>query len=89
MRTSLTEIERIENWLLKRGDVEDRLVTEARVLSGVEWKDKVRWQSTAYDLIQLYGHKKLREEVKSVEHQLFQTSKYRPFQNRIRAIFKR
>lgn len=84
----MTEIEQIENWLLKRGDVRDRLVTEARMLSDPEFRKKVHWQSATYELIQVHGREKLREEIKTIEHQLFQNSKYRSFQDRIRSIFK-
>ncbi|MEP1096075.1 MAG: hypothetical protein ABJG78_13255 [Cyclobacteriaceae bacterium] len=88
MRTSLIEIEQIENLLLRRGDLSNRLVTEAKALSNPELRKKVQLQSTTYDLVNLYGRGKLREEIKAVEHQLFNTSKYRMFQNRIRSLFK-
>lgn len=89
MRTSLTEVAQIENWLLRRGDLSDRLVMEAKVLSSPEMVDKAQWQSATYDLAHLYGREKLREEIKAVEHRLFHTSKYKSFQDRIRSIFKR
>ena len=89
MRTSLIEIEQLENWLLDQGDVQDRLVTEAKILSGTEWKEKAHWQSKSYDVIRLYGREKLRQEIEAVEHQLFHSKKYKPFQRTIRSIFKR
>ncbi|MEO1054982.1 MAG: hypothetical protein AAFX87_30390 [Bacteroidota bacterium] len=89
MRTSLTETEQIEQWLLKRGDTGELLVTEARVLSSPELKEKARWQMATYDLVHLYGREKLRQEIKEVEQQLFHHSRYRSFQQKIRSIFKR
>lgn len=89
MRTSLSEISQIENYLLERGDIEERLVLEARLLANPEMKDRAHWQMTVYELVHLYGREKLLEEIKEVEHLLFQTPKYRSFQDRIRSIFKR
>ncbi len=87
MRTSLNEIAQLENLLLEQGDVADRLVTEANVLTSSEMAEKAVWQARTYDLIHLYGREKLLEEVRAVEHRLFKTSSYRSFQDRIRSIF--
>lgn len=89
MMTSLTETEQIEKYLLKRGDIQERLVTEARILSSPEVKEKAHWQAAAYDLAHLYGRKKLVDEIKAIEHKLFHTQKYRSFQDRIRSIFNK
>ena len=88
MKISLIEIEEIENWLIKRGSIQDRLITEAKMLSSPEFKEKVHWQSTAYDLINRYGREKLHQEIKAVEYELFHSNKYRSFQDRILSIFK-
>lgn len=88
MRTSLIEIEQIENWLLKKGDIQNRLVTEARVLSNAEWKNLSQWQAESYELIRHYGREKLRQEIKEVERQLFHSEKHTPFQKLIHSIFK-
>ncbi|MEM0941356.1 MAG: hypothetical protein AAF600_15545 [Bacteroidota bacterium] len=88
MRTSLTETKQIEDWLLKQGAIQNRLLLEAKMLSNPKVKENVQWQSYTYDLIRLYGREKLREEIKAIQHTLFQTPKYRSFQDRIRSIFK-
>lgn len=88
MRTSLIEIEQIEDFLLKRGEVEDRLVTEAKILSNPELKELTHWQVKSYDLIQQYGREKLRLEIKAAEYRIFHASKYKSFQSRIQSIFK-
>lgn len=89
MRTSLIETAQIENWLQHHEDVQNRLVMEAKILSNSKLREKAQWQSVTYELVHLYGQKKLRKEIKVIEHQLFHTSKYRSFQHRIRSIFKR
>jgi hypothetical protein len=89
MRTSLIDIEKIENWLLERGDIQERLLTESRVLSNTEWRDQAQWQSESYELIRLYGREKLREEIKVIEHNVFHTKKHQRFQNLIKSVFTR
>lgn len=88
MRTSLIEIEKIENWLLEKGDIQERLITEARVLSDSAWKDNAHWQSESYDLIGFYGREKLRQEIKEVERQLFYAKEHAFFQKLIHKIFR-
>lgn len=88
MRTSLIEVEQIEDMLLKRGPIEDRLVTEAKVLSNPELKELTQWQLRSYDLIQQYGREKLHLEIKAIEYRLFHSSKYKSFQSQIQSIFK-
>ena len=89
MRTSLNEIRELEEWLFKKGDLTDRLMTEAKVLSNPEFQEKVKWQTQSYELVTAYGRQKLQEEIRQVEKQLFSSPKYRSFQDRIRSIFKR
>ena len=89
MRTSLVEIEKIEQWLQEQGETEDRLVTEARIISSPEWQDKARYQAEAYEIIRYYGREQLRQEIKVIEKSLFQSPQHKPFQNLIKSIFKR
>ena len=44
MRTSLNEIKEIEDWVMKSGELPDRLVTEAKMLIDPSLKDKAEWQ---------------------------------------------
>lgn len=87
MRTSLNETVEIENWLLQVGDVSDNLITEVKVLTNAELKEKAHWQSTTYELIRLHGKRKLLNEVKLIEHRLFSMPQHRSFQHRILSIF--
>lgn len=89
MRTSLIEIQKLEKWLLQQGDPGERLLTEVKLQLNPRLMDEAKWQATTYDLIQLYGREKLREEIKVVEERLFTSPDYQSFQNRIRSIFKR
>lgn len=89
MRTSLNEINAIEAWHFQQGELPDRLLTEAQILSNPQLKEKAKWQSATYDLVKQYGRDKLLHEIRKVEKQLFTVPKYRSFQDRIRSIFKR
>ena len=89
MRTSLIEIEQIENYLLKKGDIQDRLLTEATILTDPKWKENADWQSKSHNLIHLYGREKLKQEIKAIEWHLFNSTKHKSFQNKMRSIFKR
>lgn len=89
MRTSLIEIEQIENWLLKIGDIQDQLLVESKILSSPKWKENANSQSKSYDMVHLYGREKLREEIKTIEDHLFHSPKHKSFQNYILSIFKR
>ena len=88
MRTSLNEIEQIEKWLFKQGDVQGRLLTEAKILSNPALQEKVLWQQKSYKIIQWYGRQKLLKEIKTVEYGLFHAVEHQSFQNRILSIFK-
>lgn len=88
MRTSLNEIKELEDWLFKKGNPSNQLVTEARVLTNSELQEKADWQSQSYDLIRDYGQQKLLSEIQLIEQQLFTLKRYRSFQDRIRSIFK-
>ncbi len=89
MRTSLVEIQEIENFLLKQGDVKEQLLVEAKMLLTPDLAEKVKLQSESYDLIHQYGREELRREIRLVEQEVFHSSRYRLFQQRIRSIFKR
>ncbi len=88
MRTSLTEIEKIENLILEKGEYADRLVTQAKALIDSNMNEMIKCQKESYELIQLYGRNKLRREISEVEEMLFEKPKYKIFQQSIRLIFK-
>ncbi|MEL7004888.1 MAG: hypothetical protein AAFN93_19430 [Bacteroidota bacterium] len=89
MRTSLIEVQEIENFLMSRGEVSNRLLTEAKIMLDEEFKDKAKWQSKTYDIVRQYGREKLRQEIKEAEQQVFNSNRYRSFQHLIVSIFKR
>ena len=89
MRTSLIETERIENWLFEAGSTEERLLMEAQALTNAELRERITWQSKTYHLIEEYGREKLRAEIRAVEQELFQSSKFSSFRIKVLSIFNR
>ena len=85
----MNETREIECWLLKKGELPERLVTEAKVLADESWKDRAEWQAHTYHLVRAYGRMKLKEDLKAIENRLFYQSKYSRFQNIIHSIFSK
>ncbi|MGB3468051.1 MAG: hypothetical protein WBA74_22385 [Cyclobacteriaceae bacterium] len=88
MRTSLTETEQIDAFLMNRMPQEERLVMEAKISISSELYTKVQSQRIAYDLIRQYGADILREEIRKTDHKLFNHSGFHRFQQKILSIFK-
>lgn len=88
MRTSLTEIQEIENWLLQQAAPEDRLVMDARLQLSASLREQLHWQSQTYRLIHYAGREQLKAEIKTIESQLFTACEHKTFQDIIRSIFK-
>lgn len=89
MRTSLNETRQIEQYLFKDLDQEEALVFEAKTILSPKLADRVLWQNKTYTLIKQYGRRKLREEIASVQQQLFQAPEHRGFRQKILQLFTR
>lgn len=87
MRTSLNEIREIEEFLFGQLPPEDALVFEACLSLNPEIVEKTKLQKKVYTLIKMYGRKKLREEVKAVEFNLFHKPEHQSFRNKMLRIF--
>lgn len=88
MRTSLNEIKEIEGYLLQTAPVEDRLLLEVKMTLEPTLAEKVDLQKKVYHQVRQYAHKQLREEIRSVEADLFKLSKYRLFRQKVLRLFK-
>ena len=89
MRTSLRETQKLDDYTFRRQTEEERLLTEASLLLSPELQDKLHWQQQAYELVQLYGRRRLKEELETVHEQLFTESRFDKFRSRIYRIFKK
>ncbi|QDH78941.1 hypothetical protein FKX85_07775 [Echinicola soli] len=89
MRTSLREIKELENFIMGVPSPEERLLVEAKVQLDTSMTQKIRCQKSAYQLVRDYGREKLREEIRKVEFELFDTPRHQGFRKRIVNLFKR
>ncbi|CAN5265270.1 hypothetical protein BH23BAC1_BH23BAC1_33790 [soil metagenome] len=87
MRTSLNEIKIIEDYLFQKIKEEDQLLFHAKLVLENDLKQKMLYQEKAYEVIKIFGRKKLKKEIASVEKKLFSQTKYTSFRNKILGIF--
>jgi hypothetical protein len=87
METSNNEIAKTEAYLLGELKTDEALLFEARTLIDPVLKMNVFFQKRIHSLVQLYGRKKLRTEIKSIEHQLFHNPQKADFKKHIHSIF--
>jgi hypothetical protein len=89
MRTSLIETEQIETHLLQLSNPGDALVFEAKLLLDDELAEKLSWQRSTYNMINLYGRNQLKKEIEAVHQSLFSDARHKSFSEKIRQIFKK
>ncbi len=88
MRTSLNEIEQIEQHLLGQASNEESLLMEAKISLNPDLAQKVSMQQESYALVREYGRKKLRAEIGQVERKLFEYPGFKSFRQRIFDLFR-
>ncbi|AGA77893.1 hypothetical protein [Echinicola vietnamensis] len=89
MRTSLREIRELERFIQGISLPEERLLMEAKMQLDTSMPQKINRQKMAYQLVRDYGREKLREEIRNVEHELFEAPRHQGFRKRIVNLFKR
>lgn len=88
MMTSWNETKRIEAHLIGDSNPEDILIFDAQLLLDDELKDKVVAQQKAYEAIQQYGRKELKNEIEAVHQKLFTDPNYLSFRQKIMRLFR-
>jgi len=84
----MNETQQIEKYVFNRLLPEDKLVMDARLILDPSFQHKLKWQQQAYYLIQQYGRKKLKEEIRTVQEQVFSENRFSHFREKINKIFK-
>jgi hypothetical protein len=87
MTTSLNETEQIEAHILGNADAGSTLLFEVKMLLEPELHNKVLWQQKAYEVIQSYGRKQLKQEIEAVHQQLFTQQAHKSFSQKIWLFF--
>jgi hypothetical protein len=87
MRTSLNNIKRIESFIDGKMSIGDALVFQAKLLLDSDLRQQFRLQKRTASIINLYGRKKLREEIENIHHDIFNSKSDHFLKNRIRELF--
>jgi len=89
MRTSLSDIQQIDNYLLKYAGAADRGLFEARLLLYPDLREHMAWQQKTYTIIRQYSRRQLKAEIESVHEQLFNEPEHISFRRKILTLFSR
>lgn len=79
----------IERYLLGGSDPEEQLLMEARLLTEPGLRNDLLWQARTYELVNAYGRRQLRNEIRRAEARVFSESRFEAFRHRITHIFHR
>ncbi|SEL29519.1 hypothetical protein [Parapedobacter koreensis] len=87
MKTSLDDLQLMENCLLGRASGEQRTLFEARLLLDPVLREDAHWQQQTYRIIRDYGRKQLRNELEQVHQVLFTAPRHRAFRDKVLSFF--
>ena len=87
MRTSLNDIQQIDDYLLQYASQADRVLFEARLLVQPALQEDLAWQQRTYEIVKEYSRAQLKAEIESVHQQLFTEPEHISFRRKIMAIF--
>ncbi|WP_257668750.1 hypothetical protein [Parapedobacter tibetensis] len=87
MKTSLNELQLMEDCLLQQASGEQYMLFEAKLLLDPKLQDEVNWQYKTYHIIHEYGRQQIRHELEQVHQLLFTTSVHQSFRKRILGLF--
>jgi hypothetical protein len=88
MRTSLNNIQSIEDYLFGRMDPGDAVLFEANVLLNNDLKFEVQHQQSTYEMIRQYSRQKMKAEIRAVQETLATAPQHQGFMQRIAKLFK-
>jgi hypothetical protein len=88
MRTSLNNINAIDDYLLNRLAPADALLFEANTLLNVDLAADVKHQQNTYSIVKQYGRQALKAEIMAVKQILSEAPQHRSFMRRIANLFK-
>jgi hypothetical protein len=87
MRTSLTEIRTMEQYLDGTLPPGDRLVFEAKLITDREWALNTRLQQTLMSILNLFQRKHTRQQVIAIHDKLFNSGEKAAFRSKVTSIF--
>lgn len=87
MRTSLTETQQLEHYLLGTGDPAQNVVMEARLQLEPALAQQAAEQQIAYRLVEIHGRLQLRALIAKVDAEMFESTRFSQFRRKIQQIF--
>jgi hypothetical protein len=88
MKTSASETQQIDRYLLQQLPPGDKLVFDARMMLCPGLKENVAWQQQVYQLTKLRGRQQLQAQIKAVEQKVFTQPEYSGFRQKLLRLFK-
>lgn len=89
MKTSLNELQLIEDFLLLNTGAEDAVLMQARQILQPGLQESVYWQQKTYRLVETYGREQLQKEIRQVHQKLFTAPAYSSFREKIKKLFNK
>jgi hypothetical protein len=89
MRTSLNDIQQIDDYLLRYAGEADRALFEARLILQPALRESLLWQQKTYAIVRQYSRRQLKAEIETVHQHLFTEPEHIPFRRKIMALFSR
>ncbi|MNY40217.1 hypothetical protein D3C86_1749440 [compost metagenome] len=89
MKTSLNELQLIEDFLLVNTNAEDKVLMKAQQILQPGLQESVYWQQKTYLFVETYGREQLRKEIRQVHQKLFTTPEHFSFSERIKRFFSK
>ncbi len=83
MKTSATDTEHIDSYLLQQLPPGDKLVFEARLVLYPKLQETVTWQRKVHQLVQLRGRQQLKTQIKAIEQVVFSQPAHSSFMQEI------
>jgi len=87
MRTSLNDIQQIDDYLLQYAGKTDRALFEARLILQPALAENMFWQQKTYDIIREHSSRQLKAEIESVHQHLFTEPAHKSFRRKVLGIF--
>ncbi len=84
----MNDTQLIDDYFFKRVSEEDQLIIQAKFLTDPQLRDKLYWQNCVYEIVTVYGRKKLKQEIVFAEEKLFSENRFKHFRDIVTNIFK-
>jgi len=89
MKTSLNELQLIEDFLLADPAGEEKTLMQARLVLQPGLQESIHWQQKTYRLVNTYGREQLKQEISQVHQMLFTAAEHLSFRQKVLRFFNK